>query len=483
VPGLCEEMLGALARAGDAGAIPVEEAVAVLARHAGSGCAVYRRGQGGDLILCASVPADEAARPAPEGPGRSFPLSAGGREVGVLVIDSPGPTLPSLDEAATLLGLALAASGASDGRARSTRPRDDAQADAARRLRHAGDEAGVAGVAVASAAGLLTADVAVLYAGAAGGRTVLAAQGWQPGDPDPAVLAYAGDPAPGEAVWMGRELAVGLGGPSPGVGGGLLAVVRREGEVFGDQEVDRLVDLARDTTIALQNVQLLERVRREGRKRDALAAALVDAQEQERRRVAEDLHDGPVQELVGTSLLLDALAAQLDDAAPSQRRDAAQAASSARDALRALRRAIFDLHPMALDELGFAAALRTLVERLQWQGVDVHLDVAAADALSPALRTVAFRTCQEGIANIQRHAGAHEVGITARQEGQSVIIEIADDGRGFTPGDVDLPGIAHGHIGLPALRERASLVGGDLQVLSSEGRGTTLRLTLPLTRS
>ena len=143
--------------------------------------------------------------------------------------------------------------------------------------------------------------------------------------------------------------------------------------------------------------------------RRSLAAAILLAQEQERRRVAEELHDGPVQELVGLGLTLDALSAELRADAPHAADGVARAAASARDSVKALRRAIFDLHPMALEELGFAAATRALVQRLKWRGARVSLDLAAADALSETHRTVAFRVVQEAVAIVVPRPGVDEI--------------------------------------------------------------------------
>jgi two-component system sensor histidine kinase UhpB len=226
---------------------------------------------------------------------------------------------------------------------------------------------------------------------------------------------------------------------------------------------------------------LLERLAEADRasaERRSLAAAILLAQEQERRRVAEDLHDGPVQQLVGLGLTLDALGAELRARDPGAAAGVARAAAAARDSVKALRRAIFDLHPMALEELGFAAATRALVQRLEWRGARVSLDLAAADGLSETHRTVAFRIVQEAIANVVRHAEPTRVAITARAEDDRLVIEVADDGRGFDLARAR-PRIQGGHLGLAAMNERAALAGGEMTISSAPGQGTTLRLVLP----
>lgn len=356
----------------------------------------------------------------------------------------------------------------------------DALAEVSRRVAGTVGEGDVAATVVREARRLVDADLAILFGReGTGDLRPVASDGWEVGDPEPAVVAltraHGADP-----VWLGRELGVGVGTPDDeGMAPDLLVVARRGTTPFGDDDIGRLSGLARQAAIALDNARLVGRLRGERAERRALAAALVDAQEEERRRVAEDIHDGPVQELVGVSLLLDALSADLRTSAPQLSAEADRAASSARDALRGLRRAIFDLHPMALEELGFAAATRTLVQRLEWRGVEVAVDVDAVDQLSSALRTVAFRTCQEAIANVLRHAEPRTVRIAAHRSGRRVVLEVMDDGRGFDPAQPG-NGIGEGHLGLTALRERATLVGGDLQVISAEGQGTRVILRLPL---
>ena len=527
--GALEQIIAALAGdagAGECGDASLGRVAAILATHTGGMAAVYVREPGGAvLVRRASVGAADGAQPAgaidldhhgdlrgrltagdvlgpdPAGAGarrptgmgagdaRLHPVHAGAQLVGALLV-APGAGSAGADgltgAAAGALGLALGgaqlAAGLRDRAvALDRRVRQlDALAEVARRVALSVDEDDVADVVAREARALLAADAAILFARDGVGRLrAVGSEGWTPAEPLPAVVGMAGADM-SEPVWLGRELGVAVRGLDGGDGPapGLLVVVRRGGAPFDDDEVARLTGLARQAGVALDNARLGGRLRRERTERHALAAALVDAQEEERRRVAEDIHDGPVQELVGVSLLLDALAADLRDTAPGHGAEAMRAASCARDALRALRRAIFDLHPMVLDELGFAAAVRTLVQRLEWQGVEVTVDADAAESLSAPLRTVAFRTCQEAIANVLRHAEPQAVWITARGEGPVVVVEVRDDGRGF---DTVRGGTAieRGHIGLRALRERAVLVGGDLQVISAEGQGTRVRLTLP----
>lgn len=328
---------------------------------------------------------------------------------------------------------------------------------------------------------LMRADAAVLMLREPDGTlTAVAADGHPDGAPPPLAdrLAAVADGA--GPLRMGREAAVPIPAADARQAGvaGVIALARRGDEPFDEDDLERMSGLADQAAVALANARLLADLRREQAERRALAAALVMAQEEERRRVAEGLHDGPVQELVGLGLMLDALGTELRGEAPAAAEEVNRAAASARESVRGLRRAIFDLHPMALEELGFSAATRALVQRLEWRGVEVALDLAAADALSATHRTVAFRVVQEAVANVMRHAEPSRVAISARTQDGRIILEVDDDGRGFEPGRLRRR-IDDGHLGLAAVKERAALVGGEVTIRSAEGRGTTLRLALP----
>lgn len=326
-------------------------------------------------------------------------------------------------------------------------------------------------VTVSEARALTGAEAAALLAPGPGGSVEeIARDGDAPVPAAPADVAAAA--AGGGPRLAGRVALAPIPDPP-----GALAVTRASPPLDAG-DLERLQGLAAQAAAALARGRLVDDLRREQDERRTLAAAIVSAQEDERRRVAEDIHDGPVQGLSAVGLLLDALVARLRDEAPDAVGEAAAAAAAAREAVRELRRAISDLHPVALGDLGLAAATRALVERLEWRGIAVDVDVDAADALPETARTVAFRVLQEAVANILRHSGAARVTITARRSGADVVVEVHDDGRGLAAGDRRRR-VADGHLGLAAIEERAALAGGRLDVESGAGGGTLLRLTLP----
>jgi signal transduction histidine kinase len=343
------------------------------------------------------------------------------------------------------------------------------------------DEAAVQRTVVAHALRLVRADAAaLLQPDGAGGLAPTAAQGLRDGEREAAAGAAARALASGVSRAVEGNLAcLPLLRVAPRPPLGALVLARRGGEPFSPEELERLVGLVDQAVVALGNAELLSELRREQAERRALAAALVEAQEQERRRIAEEIHDGPIQEMVGLSLLLDAIATDL------ARGDAAgvapeliSAARASRDAVGRLRRAIVDLHPIALEELGLAAATRSVSRRLEEGGAVVEVDLDQAETLPPLALTVAFRVVQEALENVGRHAAARRVSVTARRADDRVEIMVVDDGRGFDPPAVRQR-LTEGHLGLPVMRKRASLAGGWLRVESAPGKGTTVLMSFP----
>ncbi|WP_217914294.1 sensor histidine kinase [Miltoncostaea marina] len=453
----------------------VPAALAAIAAGAGAdAAALYLAGPpGGPSTLAGAVGAAvETGRWTPPGsigdagpPGVALTaLRAAGREVGRLALPADASTPPA-DVLAAALALALAAreAGLAAGVADRLRELDRQAREAAALARIARlvgaqvEEGAVAAGIAREARDLLGAAAAVVRARDAAGR--------------PRELAREGA---GDAAAAEVSLPGGTGDEPAGTlgAGGLPARM-------GPAEArERLGALAETAGAALAAARERDRRRRERADRRALATATVAAQEEERRRIAQELHDGPVQELVGLGLLLDALAAEVGGALPGAAADAEAAAAAAREAVRGLRRAIADIHPLSLAEQGLEGAVRAQCRRLEALGVEVTVDLAAAGRLEPLAQTAAFRIVQEALANVARHAGAGTVAITARARGGAVELEVRDDGRGFDASR-PLPGAADGHLGLAAVRERAVLLGGSLAIASAPGEGTRVTVRLP----
>ena len=248
-----------------------------------------------------------------------------------------------------------------------------------------------------------------------------------------------------------------------------------------DTAPETLDELVPHVRAALDRIALADSLAQEVEERRRVGAALAEAQDAERRRIAEALHDGPIQELVGLALRLEALGGDLPDSAARER--ASEGAATARETVARLREAVFDLHPLASEELSLAEVATRLARRLEGEGVRVAR-VEVPDALAPEdpARGAAARILGEAVANVIRHAAADSVEIVVAADGDWLDVTVADDGRGFAADRLERL-LAEGHLGLLSLRQRAELAGGRLTIESAPGAGTEVHARLPLTRS
>ena len=210
--------------------------------------------------------------------------------------------------------------------------------------------------------------------------------------------------------------------------------------------------------------------------RQQLLATLVTAQEQERRRIAGDIHDDALQHLAVTLLQLE-LAEKGSDPFKGER--LAEIKQNLRAAVESLRRVLFETRPPLLDEAGLVAAIRIYLRQIASESSFRH-EIRSTLTREPVgeVRTVAYRIVQEAVTNIRKHAGAKMVSVTLMDDGDGILVHVLDDGRGFTRKDVTRAG--RSHIGLLSMRERAELAGGWLEIDSTPGSGTTVAFWLPL---
>jgi two-component system, NarL family, sensor histidine kinase UhpB len=220
--------------------------------------------------------------------------------------------------------------------------------------------------------------------------------------------------------------------------------------------------------IELAFLRMMRRL--EAERRRAGSAAL-QAQEEERARVARDLHDEVNQSLTGLLLRREAARA---DAPPSLEPELAETKALANQAMRELLDLARRLRPTALDDLGLAAAIAGLVERLgEGDGeATIAIDGDFTD-LGDDAQLVVYRVAPEALATAARHTGAGHVKVALRRGPDGVELTVADDGRGFAFDQSERG------LGIGGMRERALLVGGELTIESRPGRGTTVRLTVP----
>lgn len=224
-------------------------------------------------------------------------------------------------------------------------------------------------------------------------------------------------------------------------------------------------------------------VRFAGGKQDALAALMhqtIKVQEEERRRVATEIHDGVTQQLVSIWFRVHACQRLLErgevDGAIAELATMKQAID---ETLAETRNAIYNLRPATLDDLGLVPALHEFAARFQGEtGILCSVEAPGEWRLPAHLETALYRIAQEALANVRKHAEAANAGLLLNASGDSVTLTIADDGNGF---DVDayLTDRPPTSFGLAGMRERVQLVGGSLSIRSAPGRGSQIRVTVP----
>jgi signal transduction histidine kinase len=210
------------------------------------------------------------------------------------------------------------------------------------------------------------------------------------------------------------------------------------------------------------------------RLRDVAARAL-NAEEEERKRIARELHDDTAQTLAALLIRL-RVARSAEGAARDQELD--QFRVQLGEALERIRRYARGLRPPALDEFGLVPALESHVRLLsETVGIPIRMETEPVAALSPQAELALYRIAQEALSNAVRHAGADNIRLRIGQEGRAAVVEVVDDGSGFSR-DAVHDGEGRG-LGLFGMEERAGYVGGRVEISSRPGRGTVVRASVP----
>lgn len=206
-------------------------------------------------------------------------------------------------------------------------------------------------------------------------------------------------------------------------------------------------------------------------------ARVTAAQEEERQRIARELHDGLVPTLASLNIRLRTVRKGLDREDHPVAGEIQELAEQAQASIQDVRRLIRDLRPVALDELGLVPALREHLARCEREH-DLVVEFLAdeGERLPASVETALFRIVQEAVNNVLRHAQAGHIHVTLMRAPDQVTLRIADDGQGF---DTQLPRSGR-HVGLWSMRERVEQLGGQFEIRSAPSRGTTLTTVVPL---
>jgi len=266
---------------------------------------------------------------------------------------------------------------------------------------------------------------------------------------------------------------------------GVLNVASRKPRDFTVEDMQLVHAIADQLGVAIEQAELYDRLTKGRERYQRLARNILVSQEEERRRVARELHDETGQTLAGLALSLQALvetaerSEAIDDAFKAQLRKAQSLAVQTGTEVTRITR---ELRPYLLDSLGLVPAIRRYAEDiLRPVGIDVRVETRGAERpLAPEVEAGLFRVAQGNIGNIMRHSKAKNAAIALDYQANQVVMSIKDDGKGFDVSKLTGVDERGRGSGLFSMKERVKLMGGSCSVESRPGSGTTVAVTVPL---
>jgi signal transduction histidine kinase len=253
------------------------------------------------------------------------------------------------------------------------------------------------------------------------------------------------------------------------------------GSVFGERELEVLASYADTVGMALENTRLYREVEAKRKVMDHLMSRLNTAHEEERARIARELHDSVAQSLLkiiyAAGFALDYLKEDprlaVDEVEEVQQR--------AKDCLRELREIMANLRPTSLDILGLRETITRYAEQFEEEyAISTTVDLKGLESIPTSVELAIFRILQEELTNVRKHSNAESVKIRSEASQGDLMLMVEDDGVGFDPEMLAAEQESGKHLGLMAMRERAELLGGELTVHSIPGMGTRVTVRIPM---
>ncbi len=259
---------------------------------------------------------------------------------------------------------------------------------------------------------------------------------------------------------------------------GVAVFASPDQNVFTADNIDVLTAVCNQATIALQNAQLFESLQAE-------KARIVEIEEDARKKLARDLHDGPTQSVAAIAMRVNYARTLIEKSPDRVPEELEKIETLARSTTKEIRQMLFTLRPLILETQGLKAALETLVQKLHdtdpTLGVHLHLD-ENAEKLDKDSQGMIFYVIEEAVGNARKHAEATDIWIGARRDDDSYLIEIRDNGKGFDVNKVQASYDKRGSLGMVNMSERAEVLKAKLSIASATGQGTRVMLRFPLER-
>ncbi len=261
---------------------------------------------------------------------------------------------------------------------------------------------------------------------------------------------------------------------------GVVNIHTEQRREFTQEDVEFLEHVASLVAAAIEHARLIKELGAKERALQGIIARTIQTQEEERRRVATEIHDGVTQHLISIWYRLNACERLLERDPERAAKELESAKGLVVDALDEARTAIYQLRPSTLDDLGLVPAVEALASRTLGDGYDVSIATDIQPDLPAHLETALYRVAQEAMNNIRKHAGLCRVEVTLESNSPNeLVMRVVDHGRGFDPSayHADRPDTSFGLLGMS---ERVDLIGGRFSMTSSPSHGTTIEVTLPI---
>ena len=259
---------------------------------------------------------------------------------------------------------------------------------------------------------------------------------------------------------------------------GVLLFAHTDPNFFTQSKCELLEIIAHQSVIAIQNARLYSDIQKEKER-------MIEIQEQEHKKLARDLHDGPTQSMAAIAMRLNFARRLLERDPQATAEELSKIEELARRTTKEIRHMLFTLRPLELESQGLIGALKAMAEKTHEtynQNVIVEAEENVVSQLEMSRQTIIFYIAEEAINNACKYAQANHIWVRMKElEKDIVLLEIRDDGVGFEKSEVESRTEQRGNLGLKNMKERTDMVNGIFRLDSAAGKGTTIRVVIPLT--
>ncbi|MBN1267357.1 MAG: GAF domain-containing protein [Anaerolineales bacterium] len=258
---------------------------------------------------------------------------------------------------------------------------------------------------------------------------------------------------------------------------GVLLFAHRQQEYFSEDRLQLLETVAQQIMIAFQNARLYSELEEEKER-------IVEIQEEARKKLARDLHDGPAQSISAIAMRINFSRKLLERDPKATLEELERIEELALRTTKEIRQMLFTLRPLALESQGLMAALQQLADKMK-ETYQQQVHIEAFEDIDESMELnrlgVVFYIIEEAVNNARKHASAKNIWVRMQRSGDLVVLEVEDDGVGFNLEEIQQNYEQRGSLGMVNLQERSELISGLLEIESHRGSGTCIRVTIPLT--